>query len=156
MKGNPRRAGGSSKSKPTRSNATECSAASAFLFAVPQRVHLAHRRAADSLAGSRKSVHGSDLKQWRSTNLCRSEGQVNRREAAVLELELNSLDPDMGCNTKSEQGDGAGNDGFRISQLKRHHADLAKHLVGSIVLDERHVTDNQLPARAGESHVTVA
>ena len=37
-----------------------------------------------------------------------------------------------------------------LAELKHHHADVAKHVVGSIVLDEQHMTDDQVLAKARE------
>ncbi len=37
-----------------------------------------------------------------------------------------------------------------LSELKLHHSDVAKRVVGSIVLDEQHMTDDQVLARAHE------
>jgi hypothetical protein len=35
-----------------------------------------------------------------------------------------------------------------IAELKHHHADVAKHIAGSVAVDEHHMTDDQLLARA--------
>ena len=43
-----------------------------------------------------------------------------------------------------------------LSQLKHHHGDVAKHVVGSIVLDETHLTENQLLAKARDFYAEVA
>jgi hypothetical protein len=37
-----------------------------------------------------------------------------------------------------------------VADLKQNHGDVAKHVVGSIVIDANHVTDDQLLARARE------
>ena len=37
-----------------------------------------------------------------------------------------------------------------IAHLKHHHADLAKRVVGSVAVDEHHLTEGQLLARARE------
>jgi hypothetical protein len=37
-----------------------------------------------------------------------------------------------------------------IADLKRHHADVAKRIVGSVAVDEHHLTEGQLLARARE------
>lgn len=37
-----------------------------------------------------------------------------------------------------------------IANLKHHHADLAKRIVGSVAVDEHHLTEGQLLARARE------
>jgi hypothetical protein len=37
-----------------------------------------------------------------------------------------------------------------LADLKRHHAELAKRIVGSVVLDQQHLTEDQLLARARE------
>ena len=37
-----------------------------------------------------------------------------------------------------------------LAELKHHHADLAKHIVGSVVVDESHLTEAQLLAKARE------
>jgi hypothetical protein len=37
-----------------------------------------------------------------------------------------------------------------LAELRRHHGDLAKLVVGSVVIDETHLTENQLLARARE------
>ncbi|HET6323301.1 MAG TPA: hypothetical protein VFG04_01275 [Planctomycetaceae bacterium] len=36
------------------------------------------------------------------------------------------------------------------AELKQHHADVAKHIVGSVAVDEHHLTEDQLLARARE------
>ena len=43
-----------------------------------------------------------------------------------------------------------------LSQLKHHHGDLAKRVVGSVVLDETHLTEDQLLARAREFYTSIA
>lgn len=43
-----------------------------------------------------------------------------------------------------------------LSQLKRHHADVAKRVVGSLVLDETHLTEDQLLATARDSYASLA
>jgi hypothetical protein len=56
-------------------------------------------------------------------------------------------------------GSGAGASGAMeelLAQLNRHHGDLAKRVVGSIVLDETHLTENQLLARARDFYANVA
>ena len=40
-----------------------------------------------------------------------------------------------------------------IGNLKHHHADVAKRIVGSVAVDEHHLTDGQLLARAESSTV---
>ena len=37
-----------------------------------------------------------------------------------------------------------------LAELKQHHSDVAKHVVGSIVLDEQHLTEDQMLAKARE------
>jgi hypothetical protein len=37
-----------------------------------------------------------------------------------------------------------------IAWLKVHHADLAKRIIGSLVVDEHHLTESQLLAKARE------
>jgi hypothetical protein len=37
-----------------------------------------------------------------------------------------------------------------LANLKHHHADVAKHIVGSVAVDEHHLTEDQLLARARE------
>lgn len=37
-----------------------------------------------------------------------------------------------------------------LSELKHQHADVARHIIGSIVLDEKHMTENQILAKARE------
>jgi len=37
-----------------------------------------------------------------------------------------------------------------LDNLKHHHADVAKHIIGSVPVDEHHLTDDQLLARARE------
>jgi len=37
-----------------------------------------------------------------------------------------------------------------IGHLKHHHADVAKRIVGSVAVDEHHLTEGQLLARARE------
>lgn len=43
-----------------------------------------------------------------------------------------------------------------LAQLNRHHGDLAKRVVGSVVLDETHLTENQLLAKAREFYASLA
>jgi hypothetical protein len=40
-----------------------------------------------------------------------------------------------------------------LIELKQHHADLAERVVGSIVVDEHHLTEDQLLAKARELFV---
>ena len=42
-----------------------------------------------------------------------------------------------------------------LAELKLHHQDIAKRVVGSIVVDEHHLTDDQLLAKARELFVAV-
>ena len=37
-----------------------------------------------------------------------------------------------------------------VAELRRHHADIAKRIVGTVVLNESHLTENQLLAKARE------
>jgi hypothetical protein len=37
-----------------------------------------------------------------------------------------------------------------LAELRRHHADLARRVVGSIVVDETHLTEDQLLAASRE------
>jgi len=41
-------------------------------------------------------------------------------------------------------------------QLNRQHGDVAKRAVGAIVLDETHLTENQLPAKARSFYAGIA
>jgi hypothetical protein len=43
-----------------------------------------------------------------------------------------------------------------LSQLTHHHRDVAKRIVGSIVLDETHLTEDQLLARARDFYTSLA
>jgi hypothetical protein len=43
-----------------------------------------------------------------------------------------------------------------LRQLKHHHGDLAQRVVGSIVLDETHMTENQLLAKARDFYADLA
>jgi len=43
-----------------------------------------------------------------------------------------------------------------LAQLNRHHGDVAKRIVGSIVLDETHLTEDQLLARARDFYASLA
>ena len=43
-----------------------------------------------------------------------------------------------------------------LAELKHDHADVAKHVVGSIVLDEQHLTEDQLLAKAREFYAKAA
>ena len=54
-----------------------------------------------------------------------------------------------------------------LAELKHNHIDLAERVVGSVVVDEQHLTENQLLAKArefyenqstqsGEIHETIA
>jgi hypothetical protein len=43
-----------------------------------------------------------------------------------------------------------------LGHLKHHHADVAKHIVGSVAVDEHHLTEGQLLARAREFYGTLA
>jgi hypothetical protein len=42
-----------------------------------------------------------------------------------------------------------------LAQLKHHHGDVAKRVVGSIVLDETHLTEGQLLAKARDFYVGI-
>jgi hypothetical protein len=42
-----------------------------------------------------------------------------------------------------------------LTELKLHHADVAKHIVGSIVLNETHLTDDQLLAKARDFYAKI-
>jgi hypothetical protein len=42
------------------------------------------------------------------------------------------------------------------AELKQHHADVAKHIVGSVAVDEHHLTEDQLLARAREFYGSAA
>jgi hypothetical protein len=42
-----------------------------------------------------------------------------------------------------------------LAQLKHHHADVAERVVGSVVLDETHLSENQLLAKARDFYATV-
>ena len=39
------------------------------------------------------------------------------------------------------------------AELKHHHRDLARRVVGSVVVNETHLTENQLLARAREFYL---
>jgi len=41
-----------------------------------------------------------------------------------------------------------------IANLKQHHADVAKRILGSVAVDEHHLTEGQLLARAREFYST--
>jgi hypothetical protein len=41
-----------------------------------------------------------------------------------------------------------------LAELKHHNADLARHVVGTAVIDESHLTEDQLLAKAREFYVT--
>jgi len=43
-----------------------------------------------------------------------------------------------------------------LAELKHDHADVAKHVVGAIVLDEQHLTEDQLLAKAREFYAKAA
>lgn len=43
-----------------------------------------------------------------------------------------------------------------LAQLNHHHADVAKHVVGSVVLDETHLSENQLLAKARDFYASLA
>jgi len=43
-----------------------------------------------------------------------------------------------------------------LAQLKLHHGDVAKRIVGSVVLDETHLTEDQLLARARDYYAGIA
>ncbi len=42
-----------------------------------------------------------------------------------------------------------------LAELKRHHQDIAKRVVGSMVVNEHHLTEDQLLAKAREFFVVV-
>jgi hypothetical protein len=42
-----------------------------------------------------------------------------------------------------------------LLNLKRHHSDMAKRVIGSMAVDEHHLTENQLPAKARELFVVI-
>ena len=41
-----------------------------------------------------------------------------------------------------------------LADLKAHHSDLAEKVIGTVVIDASHVTENQLLARARELFAT--
>jgi len=43
-----------------------------------------------------------------------------------------------------------------IAWLKLHHPDQASHIIGSLVVDEHHLTDDQLLAKARDFYATAA
>ena len=43
-----------------------------------------------------------------------------------------------------------------LAELERHHRDVRRRVIGSIVVDERHLTEDQLLARAREVYATAA
>ena len=43
-----------------------------------------------------------------------------------------------------------------LAQLKQHHGDVAKRVVASIVIDETHLTENQLLAKARDCYAIIA
>jgi hypothetical protein len=43
-----------------------------------------------------------------------------------------------------------------LTQLRHHHGDVAEHVVGSMVLDETHLTENQLLAKARDFYAKAA
>jgi hypothetical protein len=43
-----------------------------------------------------------------------------------------------------------------IAWLKLHHADVANRIIGSLVVDEHHLTENQLLAKAREFYARTA
>jgi hypothetical protein len=43
-----------------------------------------------------------------------------------------------------------------LAQLKQHHGDVAKRVVASIVIDETHLTENQLLAKARDCYAVIA
>ncbi len=43
-----------------------------------------------------------------------------------------------------------------LAELKHHHADVAKRIVGSVVLDEHHLTEDQLLAKARDFYTKIA
>ena len=43
-----------------------------------------------------------------------------------------------------------------LAQLKQHHGEVAKRVVGSIVLDETHLTEDQLLAKARDLYAGLA
>jgi hypothetical protein len=43
-----------------------------------------------------------------------------------------------------------------LAELKHHHADVAKRIVGSVVLDEHHLTEDQLLAKARDFYAKIA
>jgi len=43
-----------------------------------------------------------------------------------------------------------------LVELKHHHGDVAKRVVGSVVLDETHLTENQLLAKARDFYASIA
>src|SRR5207248_6298681 len=42
-----------------------------------------------------------------------------------------------------------------LAELRQHHAELAKRVVGSVVVDEQHLTRDQLLAKAREIYATL-
>jgi hypothetical protein len=43
-----------------------------------------------------------------------------------------------------------------VAVLKHHHKELAQHIVGAIVIDEQHLMENQLLARARAFYATLS
>lgn len=43
-----------------------------------------------------------------------------------------------------------------LAELKRHHADLARRVVGAIVVDQQHLSEHQLLAKARECYANMA
>jgi hypothetical protein len=43
-----------------------------------------------------------------------------------------------------------------LAELKNNHSDLAGRVVGSMVVNEQHLTENQLLAKAREFYATAA
>jgi len=46
--------------------------------------------------------------------------------------------------------------GHLLEELKKHHADIFKRVVGSVPVNEQHLTENQLLAKAREFYATLA
>ncbi len=43
-----------------------------------------------------------------------------------------------------------------LTELKHHHSDVAKCIVGSVVLEEHHLTEEQLLAKARDFYAKIA
>jgi len=81
---------------------------------------------------------------------CNSTGQRKPERKSFYEAVAKTL---RGAEKILLFGSGTGSSSAMeqlLAELKHHHADLAKRIVGTVVVDESHLTEDQLLAKARE------